>query len=183
MWRLARRAKSTSGYRRTAASIRFLAARTFVEAGDTARAGREAGPLASELELEPQAYAKIVEGAIALKEGDARQAVGLLREANELFDTWIGHFELGRAYLELGADLQADSEFDDCLRRRGEALSLFLDEEPTYGYFPSVYYYQGRVRENLKTVAFADSYRQYLDIRGDSGEDALVVEVRGRVAS
>ena len=108
----------------TAVSIRFLAARTFVEAGDTARARREVGPLASELELEPQAYAKIVEGAIALKEGDPREAVGLLQEANELFDTWIGHFELGLAYLELGADLQTDSEFDDCLGRRGEALSL-----------------------------------------------------------
>ena len=60
-----------------------------------------------------------------------------------MLDTWIGHFELGRAYLAASAFPQADSEFDRCLRRRGEALSLFVDEEPTYGYLPTVYYYQG----------------------------------------
>jgi hypothetical protein len=37
-------------------------------------------------------------------------------------------------------------------------MSLFLDEEPTYGYLPPVYYYQGRVREGLKNVGFAQSY-------------------------
>ena len=35
-----------------------------------------------------------------------------------------------------GAFPQADSEFDRCIKRRGEALSLLVDEEPTYGYFP-----------------------------------------------
>ena len=48
---------------------------------------------------------------------------------------------------------QADAEFDRCLKRRGEALALFLDEEPTYSYLPPVYYYQGRVREGLKNPA------------------------------
>ena len=75
---------------------------------------------------------------------------------------------------------QADSEFDRCIKRRGEALSLFLDEEPTYGYFPPVYYYQGRVREGLKSAGFAESYRAYLDIRGQSNDDPLVPEVRRR---
>ena len=50
-------------------------------------------------------------------------------------------------------------EFDRCLKRRGEALALFLDEEPTFGYFPTVYYYQGRVREQMKIDGFAESYR------------------------
>jgi tetratricopeptide (TPR) repeat protein len=168
----------------SAVSIRFLAARTFAEAGNTAGARREIERLASALELEPQAYAKIVEGEIALKSGDARQAIKLLQEANTQFDTWIGHFELGRAYLEVpGAETQADSAFDECLKRRGEALALFVDEEPTYGYLPSVYYYQGRVRENLKTSGFRDSYRQYLAIRGNSSEDPLLPEVRRRAGS
>ena len=104
----------------------------------------------------------------------------MLTEANALLDTWIGHFDLGRAYLEAGAFTQADSEFDRCIKRRGEALSLFLDEEPTYGYFPPVYYYQGRVREALKSAGFAESYRAYLDIRGKSTEDPLLAEVRQR---
>jgi hypothetical protein len=56
---------------------------------------------------------------------------------------------------------------------------LFLEEEPSFGYLPSVYYYQGRVREGLKS-GFAESYREYLNIRGKSTEDPLLPEVRRR---
>jgi len=52
---------------------------------------------------------------------------------------------------------------------------------PTYGYFPPVYYYQGRVREGLKSAGFADSYKQYLSIRGKAGEDPLLADVRRRL--
>jgi tetratricopeptide (TPR) repeat protein len=164
-----------------AVKTRFLAARTFVEAGEAAKAQKLAAGLASELQAEPQAYAKIIEGESALKRGDARQAVKALTEANALLDTWIGHFELGRAYLEAGAFTEADSEFDRCIKRRGETLALFLDEVPTYAYFPAVYYYQGRVREGLKSPGFADSYRTYLSIRGQAGEDPLLPEIRRRL--
>jgi hypothetical protein len=57
-------------------------------------------------------------------------------------------------------------------------LSLFLDQTPTFGYFPIVYYYIGRVREGLKSAGFAESYRIYLAMRGDAGEDPLLAEVR-----
>ena len=145
-----------------AVPIRFLAARTFVDTGNTERARREARTLATQVESEPRAYAKMVEAALELKAGDARNAISLLEEANKIFDTWIGHFDLGRAYLEIpGFETRADSEFDDCLKRRGEAISLFLDEEPTYGYLPVVHYYQGLGHEKIGTAS--ESYRQYLD--------------------
>jgi tetratricopeptide (TPR) repeat protein len=144
-----------------AVSIRFLAGRAFVEAGDRQRARRQIDSLADEILIEPQAHARILEGQLALKSGDARQAVRVLQDANRQFDTWIGHFELGRAYLAVGgADTQADSEFDNALRRRGEALSLFLNEEPTYSYLPQAYYYQGRARQSRGTTGFGESYRQ-----------------------
>ena len=130
--------------------IRFLAGRTLAEAGDISSAQTVAASFASETQAEPQAHGKIIDGLIILKRGDAQQAINVLTEANRLLDTWIGHFDLGRAYLEAGQFIQADSEFDRSLKRRGEALSLFLDEEPTYGYFPAVYYYQGRVREGAE---------------------------------
>ena len=62
----------------------------------------------------------------------------------------------------------------------GEALAVLMDEEPTYGYFPHVYYYQGQVREQMKNVGSADSYRAYLGIRGNSTEDPLVPDIRKR---
>jgi eukaryotic-like serine/threonine-protein kinase len=166
-----------------AVKIRFLAARTFVEAGEAGKARLLIAGLAAELQNEGQAYAKVLEGEAALKSKQWRQAVNLLTDANKLFDTWIGHFDLGRAYLEGRQLPQADSQFDECIKRRGEAISLFLDEEPTYSFFPPVYYYQGRVREELKTAGFADSYRTYLAIRGQSKEDPLLPDIRKRVGN
>jgi tetratricopeptide (TPR) repeat protein len=127
-----------------AVKIRFLGARTYIEAGDIARATPLMESLAAELQSEPQAYAKLLEGAIALKKGNARQAITVMLEGNKLLDTWIGDFELGRAYLAAGAALQAEAQFDRCVKRRGEALALFLDEEPTFAYFPAVLAYQAR---------------------------------------
>jgi len=160
---------------------RFLAARAFIEAGETAKAKMLQTSLANELIAEPQAYAKLIDGDIALKGGDARAAIQSFVQGNVLFDTWIGHFDLGRAYLEAAAYTDADSEFDRCMtKRRGEAMELFMDDVPTYGYLPPVYYYIGRVREGLKSPGFADSYKAYLQIRGKAGEDPLLNEVRRR---
>jgi tetratricopeptide (TPR) repeat protein len=159
---------------------RFLVAQVFAAAGEVATAQALAAGLGSETQIYPQAYAKLIEGEAALKNGDAREAVKLFSEANRLSDTWIGRYDLGRAYLEMGAFTEADSEFDRCIQRRGEALSLFLDPVPTHGYFPLVFYYQGRAREGMKTVGFRESYKQYLKIRGMAGEDPLLTEVRRR---
>ena len=162
-----------------AVSVKFLSARILVEAGALSRAQRIAVSLASELATEPQAYGKIIEGEIALKQRNPAQAIKILTEANSVMDTWIGHFDLGRAYLEGSAFTQADSEFDRCIQRRGEALML-TDQDPTCGYFPPVYYYLGRAREGLQTAGYADQYREYLKIRGKSTDDPLVAEARRR---
>jgi tetratricopeptide (TPR) repeat protein len=163
-------------------AVRFLAARVFVEADAFERAEALAATLIAELPATPQAHGKIIQGEIALKKGDAREAIRILTEANALLDTWMGRFALGRAYLAAGAYPQADSEFDRCIGRRGEALSL-MDEGPTFGHFPAVFYFQGRVREAMGTAAFADAYREYLRIRGGSTEDPLIPDVRRRVAN
>jgi tetratricopeptide (TPR) repeat protein/tRNA A-37 threonylcarbamoyl transferase component Bud32 len=164
----------------TGVKTRFLAGRIFALAGEPDRAREVASSLGSELYAEPQAYARIIEANILLEGGDARQAIVALTEGNKLLDTWIGRFDLGRAYLEAKAYLEADAEFDRCVQRRGEAMALFLDEVPTYGYFPPVHYYRGRVREELKTSSFTDSFRTFLAIRGQAGEDPLVADARRR---
>jgi serine/threonine protein kinase/tetratricopeptide (TPR) repeat protein len=158
--------------------VRFLAAQTFVQTGETAKAQKLAAGLASELQSEPQVYAKILEGNLALKRGNKNDAIQSLKAANNLLDTWIGRFELGHAYLEAGLFVEADSEFDRCIKRRGEAIELFMDNNPTISYFPAIFYYQGRVRDGLKSAGAADSYRQYLGIREKAGEDPLIPEVR-----
>lgn len=163
-------------------SIEFLAARTYVDAGQPAKAQKLAASLSAELSGEAQAYGKIITGLIALKHKDTNEAVRQIRAANSLLDTWIGHFDLGRVYLDAGAFPEADSEFDQAIKRRGEAIELFDDNVPTYAYLPPAYYYEGRVREGMKSEGFADFYKTYLSIRGQSQEDPLVVDARKRLS-
>jgi tetratricopeptide (TPR) repeat protein/predicted Ser/Thr protein kinase len=163
--------------------VKFLAGQLFARAGQNAKAAQLSKSLASDLRAEPQAYSKTIDGDIALKAGDFRSAVQSFTAANKLFDTWIGHRELGQAYLQGKQWVEADAEFETCLKRRGEALSLFLDQVPTYGYLPAVYYYQGLAREGMKSPGAADSFRTYLNLRGQTGEDPLLADVRKRVGN
>jgi tetratricopeptide (TPR) repeat protein len=161
-------------------TIRFLAARVFAETGEAARAHELASALSSELLVERQTYGKIIDGQIALQKKDLQNAIQLFTDANKSLDTWVGHFDLGRAYLEAGLFTEANSEFDACIKRRGESVEL-MDDGPSYGYFPPVYYYQGRVLEGLKSNGFSEAYRTYLTLRGQSTEDPLVTDARHRL--
>jgi len=161
--------------------VRVLAARILVELGETAKAQELANGLVSEVQPETQAYGKIIRGDLAFQRGEKIEAIKMFTDANQLLDTWIGRFELGRAYLEAGQFVEADSEFDRCMKRRGEALEIFLDNVPTIAYFPPVYYYQGRVREGLKSPGFAEPYRTYLSIRGQAVEDPLLADIHHRL--
>jgi len=163
-----------------ALKIRFLAGRILAATGETARAKKLADELAREIQSEPQSYGKLIEGEIALQSKNARQALQLFGAGKNLLDTWISRFDLGRANLELGQFPEADSEFARCIERRGEALALFLDESPTFAFVAPVYYYQGRVREEMKNPASSESYKKYQSIRGKSSEDGLLSDVSKR---
>jgi tetratricopeptide (TPR) repeat protein len=163
--------------------IRFVAGRIFVEAGKPEKAKPLIESLSKELQPEPQAYGKTLEALVAIHGKDPRPAIKLLTEANELLDTWIGHFDMGRAYLATKQYPQAESEFSRANKRRGEALSLFLDEEATYGYFPAVHYYWGQARQGQSLGSAAESYQTYIDLRGKAGEDALLADARRRLAA
>ena len=95
--KLAIAAADTALKNSNAPPIRYLTARILVEAGAVDRARPMAAAFTSQLTAEQQAYGKILEGGIALKAGDAQQAIKLFTEANETHDTWLGHFDLGRA--------------------------------------------------------------------------------------
>jgi tetratricopeptide (TPR) repeat protein len=158
---------------------RLVSGQVYAALGDEAKAQELATGLGNELPVQAQAYGKLIQGEIALKNGDSHGAIKLFTDANNLVDTWIGRFDLGRAYLDAGAFTEADSEFDRCIKRRGEAVSLFVDLS-TYGFFPPAYYYQGRALEGMKANGFADSYKKYISIRGKAREDPLLADARHR---
>ena len=164
-------------------SVKFLAAQVYLKAGRPQKALALANQLAASVQADPRAYAKLIEGELELQRGKARDAVLRLQEANKLADTWMGRFDLGRADIATDAFAEADSELETCLKRRGEATALFLDEVPTYRVFPAVYYYLGRAQEGLKSPAASDSYQKFLSFRDGDDHDPLVADARQRLTA
>jgi tetratricopeptide (TPR) repeat protein len=120
-------------------SVQYSSALVMLRAGKKDRAKALATALMAQPSPEPQAYARLVQGEIDLLEGNLPEAIKKFHEAQAQVDTWIGHVALGRAYLAAGQFIEASSEFDSCLKRRGEAASVFLDDLPTLRYLPQIY--------------------------------------------
>jgi eukaryotic-like serine/threonine-protein kinase len=164
-------------------SVLYRASQVYLAAGQEAKALRLVAPLAQRLETEPQTYAKLIAGEAQLKKNNPRDALNSFQEAQKLTDTWLGHFDLGRAYLDAGFFTEASSEFDVCLKRRGEATSVFLDDVPSYHWLPPVYYYQGRARQGLNSPGAADSYKTFLTLKEKGSGDPLVADAQRRISS
>jgi tetratricopeptide (TPR) repeat protein len=130
-----------------------------------------------------QPYGKLIEGEALLKSGNAREALTRFEEAKRLGDAWLVRFDRGRAFLELGAFTEADADFEACAKRRGEATAVFLDDIPTFHYFPPVLYYRGRAQEGLGSTSAAESYKQFLAIKAKGDGDPLVADARRRLGA
>jgi tetratricopeptide (TPR) repeat protein len=163
--------------------VLYRAAQVYIAAGLEAKALQLVAPLSQRLDAESQVYAKLIAGEAQLKKGNARDALNSFQEAQKLADTWLGHLNLGRAYLDAGAFTEASSEFDVCLKRRGEATSVFLDDVPSYHVLPAVYYYQGRAREGLNSPGAAESYKTFLAIKEKGAGDPLVADAQRRLSA
>ncbi len=159
----------------------FSAGQALVKAGHGAAALGLAGRLDNRLEAEPRAYGALLRGEASLAGGRARDALESFKAAQALADTWMGRYDLGRAYLALSAFAEASSEFDRCLSRRGEATAVFLDDLPSYRVLPAVHYYLARAREGMRSASAADEYRRYLEIKAKGDEQGLVADARKRL--
>jgi len=162
--------------------VKFLVARVYLEAGRPQQALVLANGLKASLETDGQAYAKLIEGEAELAHHQPRNALQFFEDAKKVADTWTGRLDLARAYIELHRFAEADAELETCLKRRGEATALFLDESPTYYLFPPVYYYRGRAQEGVKSPTAAESYRTFLKLKGKADRDPLVVDAQRKVA-
>ncbi|HEX8764071.1 MAG TPA: tetratricopeptide repeat protein, partial [Candidatus Acidoferrum sp.] len=165
-------------------TVAFSAGRIYVEAGQYTPIQGLVSQLSSRLDPDSQAYGKLLEGEMSLKRGEAKRAIALFQEAEKLSDTWIGRLDLGRAYVEAGFFAEADSELERCLKRRGEASAIYLDDVPTFRALAPVYYYLGRAQEGLKSPAAAlESYKTFLSIKEKGDEAGSVKDAERRVAS
>lgn len=163
--------------------VLFSAAQLYLECGQLDKARALAAELNKKIEPEPLVYAQLIGGQMSQARGEKSGAIKIFQDAQGLLDTWFGRLLLGRAYLEAEAYTEAHSEFELCLKRQGEAASVFLNDLPTYRYFPPVYYYLGRAQQGLGSEAAAESYRKFLKIKekADAG-DPLVDDARERLS-
>jgi eukaryotic-like serine/threonine-protein kinase len=163
--------------------VLYEVANVYIDAGKIADALSLAKVLEASLEPDNQVYAHLIMAKARMRQGERAAAIRELEETQKNRNTWLGAYELGRAYLDAGKFPDAYSRFELCLKRRGEATAVFLDDVPTVRYLPPVYFYLGRAQEGLGSPAAAKSYGQFLDIKGKSAEDPLVAEARRRLAA
>jgi tetratricopeptide (TPR) repeat protein len=162
-------------------AVVFPAAAVLIETGGEAKAKKLADQLGTRWEPEPQAYAHLIDGLVRLHVKDYRAAVASFRSAKSLSDTWMGRLLLGTAYLEAGAFAEADTEFDACVRRRGESSAVFLDDNPTVRYYPPAEYYLGRARLALENTSGAYNLNSFLQIKVRSEADPMIADARKRL--
>lgn len=162
--------------------VLHAAGRVYAETGQFEKATKIASDMSASIDSDPQLYGKLLQGEIALHRKDAKAAISLLKDAQKMSDTWLGHFLLARAYLDASAFPEADGEIEACIKRKGEASALYLDEAPTFRVFPPAYYYLARIQEGLKSPAAAKSYRDFISIQ-EKGTGPLLADARKRLSS
>jgi eukaryotic-like serine/threonine-protein kinase len=163
-------------------SVLHAAGRIYAQTGEFKKAAAVMAQLKASIDPDPQLFSKLLEAEISLNRKQVNDALNTLKEAQDLADSWLGHYLLGQAYLQAGSFPEADSEIETCLKRQGEASALYLDEAPTSHLFPPVYYYLGRVREGLKSPAAAESYKTFVSIQ-ENGVGALLADARKRLTN
>ncbi len=114
------------------------AALLYSELGEVAETKKIADGLRGDLQPQSRAYARMLDGLLALREKRAVEAVDALKSALGFADLWLVRYMLGEAYLAAGYPAEAKSEFEACVRRRGEVTALFLDDTPTYRYYAPI---------------------------------------------
>ncbi len=164
------------------ADLLYPAAAIYIEAGRIEKALDLSHTLDQRFEPDPRAYGQLIQAEVQMHRGDFRQSVETLNGAKRIADTWLGRFDLGRAYLAAGAYTDSDTEFDACMNRKGEATSVFFNDAPSWRYFVPFFYYQGRAREGLMNPGGAAvDYRNYLAVRGNDANDPLAPDARRRL--
>jgi serine/threonine-protein kinase len=160
--------------------VLVMVARLYAAARDDRRASAAAARLADRIEPDARAYAELVAGELALGSGHTRDALVHFEAAQKLADAWLVRFDLGRTYVALGQYAEAAHELEACAKRHGEALALFLDDAPTYRYWPELVYLQARALDGLGNAEATETYRRFSALKQHSEPDPIVADARRR---
>jgi serine/threonine protein kinase/tetratricopeptide (TPR) repeat protein len=160
------------------------AARVLIAAGVSEEPRALAAALANDLQPELRAYARLLEGEIALRERRYVAASEAFLAGKGLADLWWSRLGLGIAYVEADHPAEALGELGLCRKRQGEATAILLDDLPSIRYLAPLSYWLGRAQEATAQIASArTSYSEFLRTRsgGLAGADPLVQDARRRL--
>ena len=166
-------------------SIVVPAARLYLGLGQKDKAEELAADLDNQLQTQSRAYARIIDGNLWLLNRRRATAMDAFRDAIKHADFWMGRFDMGVAYVQAEAWVEALAELAACEKRRGEATAIFLDDIPTLRYQATLPYWLARAQEGaLQQAAARNNYKAFLSIRGAGAPtDPLVVDARRRAGS
>ena len=149
--------------------------------GKTADAVKVADTLANRVEIDAQAYARLIQAEVSLAQRKPIDALNQVREGQKLADTWVGRVILARIYLERNEFATAAREIDTALRRSGEATAVALDDVPTFRYFPALHFYKGLAEAGVSSPDAGKNFQAFLAIKANGDETGgLVAEARKR---
>ncbi len=181
-----RRAQAVDAARRALklsrqANILVPAARLFARLGQTKDAQAIVAELDNTLQTQNRAYARVIEGDIALQANRLADAIDAFRASMKLLDLWLPHYALGVAYVQAGHFAEGLTELEACQRRRGEATAIFLDDTPSLRYLATLPYWLGRAQEGVgQQQAAAANYQGFVAIRAGVPADPLVADATRR---
>lgn len=156
------------------------AALTYIGTGDTGAAQAIARELSDSLQSQSRAYGALLDGLIALRNGDSTAAIESITAGVALADLWLLRFYRGVAYIEAGFPAEALDDFTVCFERRGEASAVFLDDLPTWRYMAELPYWQGRAQLKLGMLHEARQNLSAFAARRPEG-DPLADDARQRM--
>ena len=125
-----------------------------------------------------RAYGQLLRGEAALASNDLGRAETLFKESQQLLDTWLVHYGLGRVYLQKKQGIEATAEFIRCENRRGEAAWLLMEDLPTFSFYLPALFDSARAREASGDRGGAkQAYEQYLKYRAQA-TDPMTAKAR-----
>jgi serine/threonine protein kinase/Flp pilus assembly protein TadD len=157
------------------------AALVLVRAGRSAEAQKIAASLAQQFQARSRAYAEMIHAEIFRTSGQLPASVDALGRARKLADLWLGRFLMGVTNVEGNRYQLAQNDLELCLKRKGEAMAIFLDDVPTFRYLTPVHYWLGRALEGQKRPGAADNYKAFLALRPEGSRDPLADDARKRL--
>jgi len=157
------------------------AAFVFLNAGRVAEARAIADELGQQFQPRSRAYGEMILAEIDRAGGRRPQSADALGRARKLSDLWLGRFLMGVTFVEAGRYENAQPEFELCLKRKGEATALFLNDVPSFRYLAPLHYWLARAQDGRKQAAAADTYRAFLALRPEGSKDPLAADARRRL--